>query len=162
MNFSSKLLPILMLIALAYYYFKYVRKPNLQLYDIEIISLDRDSIDIKQYLGKPLIVNFWATWCAPCIKELPHFEKIKRKYGDDVVFLLISEEDPAKILPYKNSFDFDFVLSAKSFEDYGINTWPTTYFYDHKGILVDKHNGSLTLESLEHYLIKIESFSPKD
>jgi cytochrome c biogenesis protein CcmG/thiol:disulfide interchange protein DsbE len=151
-----------MLVALAYYYFKYVRKPNLELNEIEITSLDGDSLDIKQYLGKPLIVNFWATWCAPCIKELPHFEKIKRQYGDDIVFLLISEEDPAKILPYKNSFDFDFVLSAKSFEDYGVNSWPTTYFYNSSGDLVDKHNSSLTLKSLEQYIAKIVVSSPKD
>jgi thiol-disulfide isomerase/thioredoxin len=155
MNLLSKLLLILILVGFTYYYFKYIRKPNLELNEIEIVSLDRDFIDIKQYVGKPLIVNFWATWCGPCIKELPNFEKINRKYGGDVVFLLISEENPAKILPYKNSFDFDFVLSSKSFEDYGVNTWPTSYFYDKNGQLIDKHNGSLTLEDLGQYVDKI-------
>lgn len=155
MNLLSKLVPILILVGFTYYYFKYIRKPNIELNQIEIVSLDGDFIDINQYVGKPLIINFWATWCGPCIKELPNFEKINRQYGGDVVFLLISEENPAKILPYKNSFDFDFVLSSKSFEDYGVNTWPTSYFYGTDGQLVDKHNGSLTLKDLEQYVAKI-------
>lgn len=155
MNLFSKLLLILFIVGFAYYYFKYIRKPNLKLNEIELVTLEGDFIDIKQYVGKPLVVNFWATWCGPCIKELPNFEKINRQHVGELVFLLISVENPAKILPYKNSFDFDFVLSSKSFEDYGINTWPTSYFYDKDGKLVDKHNGSLTLEDLAQYVAKI-------
>lgn len=161
MNLSSKLFVPLILVGFAYYYFKYIRKPNLKLDEIEIESIDGQKIDIQNYVGKPLIVNFWASWCGPCLKELPHFKQINKKYGGDVTFLLISEENPEKIIPFKNFFDFEFVLSSKSFNSYGVNTWPTTYFYDSDGLLKDKVNGSLTLKDLEKKISKImpSSFS---
>ena len=163
MNLSSKLFVPLILVGFAYYYFKYIRKPNLKLDEIEIESIDGQKIDIQNYVGKPLIVNFWASWCGPCLKELPHFKQINKKYGGDVTFLLISEENPEKIIPFKNSFDFEFVLSSKSFNSYGVNTWPTTYFYDSDGLLKDKVNGSLTLKDLEKKISKImPSCSSKD
>ena len=164
MNLSSKLFVLLILVGFAYYYFKYIRKPNLKLDEIEIESIDGQKIDIQNYVGKPLIVNFWSSWCGPCLKELPHFKQINKRYGGDVTFLLISEENPEKIIPFKNSFDFEFVLSSKSFNSYGVNTWPTTYFYDSDGLLKDKVNGSLTLKDLEKKISKImpSSSSSKD
>ena len=162
MNLLSKLFVPLILVGFAYYYFKYIRKPNLKLDEIEIESIDGQKIDIQNYVGKPLIVNFWASWCGPCLKELPHFKQINKRYGGDVTFLLISEENPEKIIPFKNSFDFEFVLSSKSFNSYGVNTWPTTYFYDSDGLLKDKVNGSLTLKDLEKKISKIMPSSSKD
>ena len=58
MNLSSKLFVPLILVGFAYYYFKYIRKPNLKLDEIEIESIDGQKIDIQNYVGKPLIVNF--------------------------------------------------------------------------------------------------------
>ena len=162
MTLTSKLFVLFSIVGFTYYYFKYIRKPDIKLNEIEITSLEGEVIDIQNYVGKPLVVNFWATWCAPCIKELAHFKKINNDFKGEIVFLLISEEDSRKIIPFKNSFDFDFVLSSKSFETYGVNTWPTTYFYDNEGNLVNKYNGSLSLQNLKKYVDEIMPSFSKD
>lgn len=152
----SKIVIVAMITFFAYNYFTYVRKPNLTLDEIKIESLSGQKIDINDYKGKPLIVNFWASWCAPCLKELPHFIKIKEKYGEELIFLLISEEESKKIIPYQNKLDFDFVRSSIPFKSYSVNTWPTTYFYDVNGNLVNKHSGSMGLDDLQSYVDEIK------
>lgn len=148
----SKLLILAIVLGFAYYYFTYIRKPNLLLNEIQISNLEGKSIDLNQYKGKPLIVNFWATWCGPCLRELPLFVKMKEKYKDDLTFLLISEEDPEKIIPYQKKLNFDFAISSIPFKTYGINTWPTTYFYNKEGSLINKHSGGLEEIDLQNYI----------
>ena len=85
--------------------------------DVEIIHFDQLEARIAKEQTKLLVVNFWATWCGPCVKELVHFEKIHENYKDkDVHVLLVSLDFPNKIenslKPFikKNSIDADLVV----------------------------------------------------
>ena len=92
----------------------------LEIYDFTGIEpfLNRD--DSKTY-----VVNFWATWCAPCVKELPHFEKIQKNYTDDVEVFLISLDFPHQYKTKLQPFIQKHQLSSKVIvlDDPDMNAW---------------------------------------
>jgi thiol-disulfide isomerase/thioredoxin len=126
--------------------------------------------DLKSLLGagagraRPLLVNFWATWCAPCREEFPDLVKIREQYGTDKLdFVLVSLDDPSDI--DKAVPEFLTEVRATSFPAYllhaeddgnAINlvdpTWsgelPATFLYDRTGALVFKHKGRVKLPEL--------------
>ena len=98
------------------------------------------------------MVNYWATWCAPCIEEMPSIkraEEILEEFG--YTFLLVSDETVDKISKFKNkwNFDFNFVKSTKSFETIGIYAMPTSYIFDENGKLVETIVGAIEWDSEE-------------
>jgi thiol-disulfide isomerase/thioredoxin len=121
---------------------------QIELKQIEIESLQKEKINLK--IGKPIIINFWSTWCAPCIQEFPEFEKIKLKYGDKIEIRMVSDEKLQKILDFKNKnhYTLDIVRSLKSMDNYGIKSIPATYFYNSNGELVQKINRGLNENEL--------------
>lgn len=124
---------------------------------LSTIELDQIEVEdfnnkkIKLTVDKPIVVNFWATWCAPCVEELPYFEELQHKYKDQVDFLMVSEEEVSKIEKFKNKkgYTLNLVRSSKKNIDYGLNAIPATFFYNSEGKLINKIVGSLTKEDLE-------------
>ena len=57
--------------------------------DFVVTDTDGNAVTLSQFFGKPIVLNFWATWCMPCVYELPDFEEVFREYGDRVVFMMI-------------------------------------------------------------------------
>jgi thiol-disulfide isomerase/thioredoxin len=110
---------------------------------------------------KPLVVNFWATWCPPCRQELPQFAQVSRRYADTVLFLGIAVDSPISEL---NRFQSDFQISYpivlgtnEMLRAWKAETLPTTYFLNTAGEVVRAHRGALseqelidTLESILH------------
>ncbi len=92
--------------------------------------------------GKVVLVNFWATWCPPCIAEMPSMEKLYSDYKNEVVFLLVSNEDEATITKFKAKHDYNFkVYSSLSQEPKELETTsiPRTLIIDKNGsIILDK------------------------
>ena len=134
-------------------YNKFVASPDISLNQLEVKDLKGNSVDLTSYEGKPLIVNYWATWCAPCLKEFPHFEEAKKRFSNEVNFIMISDESMEKITSFSNSkpYSFNFLKSSKKLSEYGINeitALPTTYFYNAQGNLIAKHASALTIETL--------------
>lgn len=134
--------------------FKKTSAPNISTEKIQLENLDGTTISLEKYLTKPLVVNYWATWCAPCKNEFNDFEKIKQEFGNKVTFVMISDEAKSKILLFKqqNPYTFLFLHSVKSLNEYGINILPTTYFYNSKGTLKSKHIGKLDAKELKEIL----------
>ena len=64
---------------------------SLEVYDFDGLQKFLSTTDDKTY-----VVNFWATWCAPCVKELPYFEKLNKEYSEDVEVILVSLDFPSK------------------------------------------------------------------
>ncbi|WP_108868078.1 TlpA family protein disulfide reductase [Aquimarina aquimarini] len=142
-------------------YSKFIVSPDISLNQLEVLDLKGNNIELSEYQGKPLVVNYWATWCAPCLKEFPYFEEVKQRFGDDVNFVMISDETIDKITYFSNSkpYSFNFLKSSKKLSEYGLNeitALPTTYFYDAQGNLIVKHTSNLNVESLAELIKRIK------
>ena len=89
----------------------------------QFVDLDNKQVDLTQYKGKRIVLNYWATWCGPCIKEMPGLKKAEEILENhNYTFLLVSDETIDKISEFKTnrSFDFNFLKSSKSIEALGI------------------------------------------
>lgn len=139
-------------------YTRFVFQPDILLNQIEARNLNNEVIDLSKPTNKPLVVSFWATWCAPCIKEFPEFERIQQKYGDEIDFTMISDEtiDKIKQFSINKSYPFRFLKSDKKLSNYDINILPTTIFYNSKGKVIYKHIGSINYIKLDEIIKKAD------
>lgn len=133
-------------------------QPNISLDQIVIQDLKGEKIDIKDFLGHPLIVNYWATWCNPCINEFSDFEDIKKEQGTNASFIMISDQSLETINNFidKTAFSFTYVKSEKQLSDYEIEVLPITYFFNSNGKLSAKHVGSIDKVKLKNYLNQLD------
>jgi len=116
------------------------------------LDLSENNLDLSVYKEGKIVINYWATWCRPCIKEMPSLkraEEILEDYG--YTFLLVSDETISKISKFKNdrNFDFNFLKSIKSFETLGIYSMPTSYIFDENGKLIETIVGAIEWDSEE-------------
>ena len=116
------------------------------------VDLQENNLDLSVYKKGKTVVSYWATWCAPCIKEMPGIKKaeeILEEYG--YTFLLVSDETLNEISDFKNewNFDFNFLKSTKSFEALGVYAMPTSYIFDENGKIVETIVGAVEWDSKE-------------
>ena len=149
---------LLFILTVVVIYFKFAVKPDISLNQVEVSDLNGTKVELNDYLGKPLVVNYWATWCAPCIKEFPYFEEVKKQLGENVNFIMISDEPLDKIVKFSESkpYSFTYLKSNKDLSEYGINVRPTTYFYNAQGELITKHTSNLNSQSLKNLIEEIK------
>jgi thiol-disulfide isomerase/thioredoxin len=155
-GFASGVVVFLLTIALVFTQF--VVQPDISLNQVETQNLNQEKIDLTDFIGKPMVVNYWATWCAPCLQEFPYFEEIKQELGDEVNFIMISDEsiDKIQIFSTSNPYTFNYLQSPKNLSEYGINARPTTYFYNSSGELTTKHSGSIDTKKLKELIEEIK------
>lgn len=129
--------------------------------DFVVTDMSGNEVKLSDFFGKPIVVNFWATWCNPCTSEMPHFEEAYKKYGDKVHFLMVNVGDSrneAKAFGEKNSYTFpiyhDSSYSA-SFA-YNVSSIPGTLFINADGELVHSRVGALSKEVLISNIEKIK------
>ena len=99
---------------------------------------------LSDFAGQVLFVNLWATWCAPCVKEMPHIEDLASSFdADDVAFLIVSDEDPDTVAPFV--LDQGWQLPVYTVETipplFQSDVIPATYVLDETGEVVFKHIG---------------------
>jgi len=116
------------------------------------IDLYENNLDLSLFNEGKIVISYWATWCAPCIKEMPSIkraEKILEDYG--YTFLLVSDESISKISNFKNemNFDFNFLKSNKSFETIGVYAMPTSYVFNENGEILETFVGVIEWDSEE-------------
>ena len=116
------------------------------------IDLYEKELDLSVFKEGKIVISYWATWCGPCIKEMPSIkraEKILEDYG--YTFLLVSDETITKISKFKNerNFDFNFLKSSKSFETLGVYSMPTSYIFDENGNIIETIVGAIEWDSEE-------------
>lgn len=110
---------------------------------VKLSNLNGQPISLEQFKGKTLFLNFWATWCKPCIKEMPSIDSAQQLLSKDgVVFLLASDEAPDQIKGFKEHYQFnlDFVRLT-NMEELSMDGLPTTYIYNPKGEKVFAETG---------------------
>lgn len=118
------------------------------------------TVDVTQYRGKPLVVNFWATWCGPCWEEHPVLVANARMYASSVNFLgVVFQDKEEKILSFlqQRGSSYPTVVddAGKTAIAYGVGGVPETYFIDAQGVIVAKHNGPMTPDILRENLQKV-------
>lgn len=140
---------------------------NNQPFDFSYKDLDDNVVKLSDYRGKWVVVNFWATWCPPCRKEIPDFVKFKTMYSDKVEVLGIDNED-ADIEIIK-AFAEDYlvnypilladVYNPTEFDRQNTMGLPTTVIFNPKGEEVSKRIGPMHFEDLVK-IIGIEPNTP--
>ncbi|NIO22131.1 MAG: redoxin domain-containing protein [Candidatus Aenigmarchaeota archaeon] len=116
--------------------------------DFTLESVDgKKKVSLEDFKGKPVVINFWASWCGPCKEEMPLFEKTWKKYKDkDVVFVgidVMDDRNNAQVflkdqgVTYTNLYDPTGEISNK----YGVIALPATFFLDKEGKIVVKNYG---------------------
>lgn len=115
-------------------------------------DLEGNTIELDQYKGKRILLNFWATWCRPCIEEMPALLKAQSKLEKEgYVFLLASDQSTETIKKFKakKNFDFNFIKFTGSLAQLKIQALPTTFIYNEKGEKVDEITGGVEWDSEE-------------
>ena len=126
-----------------------------------LLLIDGKNFNLSDYKGKPILINFFASWCLPCREEMPALEKIAHEYKPKgVVFLGIAIDDTEEkmknfIAKYGVTFPVGLDKTAAIQKSFGLYGIPTTYFIDKRGIINYFHSGSVTEELLQHELDKV-------
>ena len=113
-------------------------------YDWSLKPLSGDTYDFNSAKGKVVIINFWATWCPPCIAEMPSLEELYQKYkaNDELVFLFISNEETPVIERFisKNNYSFNVYQPLSQYpQEFDVTSIPRTFVIDTQGkIVIDK------------------------
>jgi thiol-disulfide isomerase/thioredoxin len=125
---------------------------------------DGQEVKLEDFSGQPVVINCWASWCMPCMVEMPYFQAAYEAYGDDVAFLMVdmnaygndTKEAAQKAIEeggytFPVYYDDDASLALA----YSISATPSSIFVDKEGQLVAYHTGTLSEEKLETYLLAL-------
>lgn len=126
--------------------------------DFEASFLNGTKFSMHGLRGQPVILNFWATWCPPCRKEMPNLEKVF-KQGKIAVIGINLNENPERVKKYLDKFNITFPVAIdiqdKIQQKYSVLLKPTTYFIDKNGIIIDKKYGALSSDELNEKAEKL-------
>jgi len=123
--------------------------------DFTVLDVDSNVVKLSDYFGKPIVINFWATWCPYCIEEMPLFEEAyKENY--DVQFLMINctagdtmSKAKAFIDEQKYTFPVLYDAMGNASQAYSATSLPVTYFIDKDGKIVSRSVGMMSEEKLK-------------
>ena len=125
--------------------------------DFTVLDMEGEEISLSQLLGKPVIINFWATWCGPCNTELPDFDKLYSEYGDSVEFLMVNLTDGSRdtIETVKEfienagySFPVYFDTELEAANAYGVYSIPRTVAINPDGTINMEQTGLMSEKQL--------------
>ncbi|NPB04609.1 MAG: TlpA family protein disulfide reductase [Thermotogae bacterium] len=112
-------------------------------YDVVVRTIDGKVVRLKDHRRKVIIVDFWATWCKPCRKSIPDFNRLKREFGDDLFILGLSKDDsPQDVKAFMREIPVDYpvAMATRRLEERfgGILGLPTAFLIDREGRIVKK------------------------
>jgi thiol-disulfide isomerase/thioredoxin len=122
--------------------------------------LDGGTTDFAAYRGRPLVVNVWATWCVPCLKEMPAFEEVHQEVGIEVQFVGLNSRDDrteAQKLATRTGVTYDLLYdpAAGFVADVGVVSLPSTLFVDEHGTVVATKTGKMDAGQLRAKLAEL-------
>ncbi len=111
---------------------------------LKLVTISGEPVDENRFKNKVLIVNLWATWCGPCIREMPDLEDMNKQLPDDIILVLASDEEVDRVQRFlqSRSYDLEFLRVTTSIESLGAYSLPTTLVINQEGELIDKLVGA--------------------
>ena len=125
--------------------------------DFTVYDADGNQVSLSDFFGKPILINFWATWCPPCKSELPDFDRVYADYGEDVVFMMVNMTDGSRdtvesasafVADNGYSFPVYYDCDLNAAYTYGASSIPMTVLIDADANIVGAQIGILTEEQL--------------
>ena len=137
------------------------QQPLMQAPDFTVYDIDGKEVKLSDFFGKPIVVNFWASWCGPCKMEMPDFEEKFLELDGEVNFLMVNMTDGARetveiaadfIAQQGYTFPVFYDTASSAAMTYGVYSLPTTYFIDAEGHAIAQATGAIDGETLQRGL----------
>lgn len=125
--------------------------------DVTFYDKDGNEVKLSDFFGKPIVMNFWASWCPPCKQEMPDFDEVHSEMGEEITFLMIDMVDGGRETMEKGlahiekegyTFPVYFDIDQEVAYTYGAYSIPTTYFLDKDGYIIAGAQGAITKDVL--------------
>jgi len=132
--------------------------------DITVYDKEGKEVKLSEYIGRPIVMNFWASWCTPCQIEMPEFDKVYQELGEDVEFLMINMTasggetiERAQAFVEKGGYNFPILFDTEhdAAGTYDASAMPTTYFINKEGYVVKQIVGAINAETLKEGIAEI-------
>ena len=125
--------------------------------DFTVYDAQGNEVKLSDYIGKPTVLNFWASWCGPCQMEMPDFHEKYLEIGEEVNFLMVNmtsgretlENAQAFIEKEGYTFPVFFDTETDAAMTYSVYSLPTTYFLDAQGYLIANATGAIDADTLQ-------------
>jgi thiol-disulfide isomerase/thioredoxin len=120
--------------------------------DFTVLDAEGAEVKLSDLFGKPVVLNFWASWCPPCKSEMPEFNKVYEEMGEDVTFMMVdladgqqetAEKGAAYVAEQGFTFPVYYDTQGEAGYTYGISSIPTTIFIDKDGYIVTGAQGAI-------------------
>lgn len=127
---------------------------KIQMPDFEMTFLDGETLSFEEYRGKKVLLNFWATWCGPCVGEMPAFQKLADEYPEELVILAVNcSEDQRTVQKFVQSkgYTFPVILDTDGAIQAmfgGITSIPLTVIIDEEGYIVTASKGAVDADTM--------------
>jgi peroxiredoxin len=128
--------------------------------EFELKDIEGNVVQLDDFIGKPILINFWATWCGPCRFEMPTIQSRFNKYGDELGVIAINFDEPSHVVQGfvdELRLTFTVLLDPGGLvqREYRVRAYPTTYFIDKHGFVKFQHIGYMSESQLDQYLEQI-------
>lgn len=132
--------------------------------DFTVFDRNNAEIRLSDHFGKPLVVNFWASWCGPCCRELPAFDDAAKQYDGQIEFMMVNltdgfSETVESVQSFLEENGYTFPVYFDTDEDaadaYNIYSIPETVFIRADGTVMDTHIGSMDEATLQNYITQL-------